>query len=618
MNSFTALGRAKNQRCKPLSLALGLLILPLGLQAGGVVTECTESALRAAMAGGGAVTFACDGTITLTQTITNTVDTTLDASGHQITISGGGMVRVFYIATNGTFAAKHLKISNGRSSRGAGILNDGGMLKLSNVGIESNYADSYDQTAQMFVEVAEGGGLLNLHGEVTAVACNFTGNTAYKLADDSLSTDRLARGGAICNEGGVIQLRDCLFASNQAVGAPPMGPLLSPGRDGLGGAIHNSGHLTAMSCSFISNSARGEPNSNPMYPAPAGGSGFGGAIYNVGDLVLLASTVASNRTSGGTGGSGVGGCVMTCPGNPTPGGPGSNGGSARGGGLFNAGTATAVDCTIAWNGCVAGAGGPGGNGGSATLPYVSGTDGGSGGSGGSSLGGGVFGAVNLTNCTLAFNSVTPGAGGSGGAGGSAIPPSYSGQPGASGTIGLATAGGTSHGSLIGTLLATNLPGSNSSGALTDLGHNISSDGSCNFTNVGSLNNTDPKLGPLVGNGGPTLTMALLAGSPAIDAGDNSAAPATDQRGIPRPFGVAADIGAYEYAPFLSIHRMGQSGLDILLRDGSPGQTCRLLTSTNFTDWLDTATNQVSVNGACLFQLDCNTNEPLRWYRTALP
>ena len=54
---------------------------------------------------------------------------------------------------------------------------------------------------------------------------------------------------------------------------------------------------------------------------------------------------------------------------------------------------------------------------------------------------------------------------------------------------------------------------------------------------------DPNLGPLQNNGGPTQTRALLAGSPAIDAGDTSQA--TDQRGQPRPFGLADDIGAFE-------------------------------------------------------------------------
>jgi hypothetical protein len=49
--------------------------------------------------------------------------------------------------------------------------------------------------------------------------------------------------------------------------------------------------------------------------------------------------------------------------------------------------------------------------------------------------------------------------------------------------------------------------------------NLSSDGTCNFNNSGDLNNTDPKLGPLQNNGGPTQTQALCPVSPAIDAGN---------------------------------------------------------------------------------------------------
>jgi len=54
-----------------------------------------------------------------------------------------------------------------------------------------------------------------------------------------------------------------------------------------------------------------------------------------------------------------------------------------------------------------------------------------------------------------------------------------------------------------------------------------------------------KLGPLQDNGGFTFTHALLCGSPAIDAGDNTDAPATDQRGLPRIVRGVIDIGAYE-------------------------------------------------------------------------
>jgi hypothetical protein len=62
---------------------------------------------------------------------------------------------------------------------------------------------------------------------------------------------------------------------------------------------------------------------------------------------------------------------------------------------------------------------------------------------------------------------------------------------------------------------------------------------------GNRCNIDTKLDTLANNGGPTQTMRLLPGSPAIDTGSNSAALATDQRGAARTQGTATDIGAYE-------------------------------------------------------------------------
>jgi hypothetical protein len=132
--------------------------------------------------------------------------------------------------------------------------------------------------------------------------------------------------------------------------------------------------------------------------------------------------------------------------------------------------------------------------------------------------------------------------------------------------------------------------------------------------------TDPKLGPLVNNGGPTLTMALLPGSPAIDVGDTSLAPATDQRGFPRPAGLAADIGAFEYGsvmPSLAVSRSGATGLDIV-GTGNAGQSCRLLSSPDLTSWVPIATNQIGTNGAVLFYDTCAPGSTCRFYRLVMP
>lgn len=54
-----------------------------------------------------------------------------------------------------------------------------------------------------------------------------------------------------------------------------------------------------------------------------------------------------------------------------------------------------------------------------------------------------------------------------------------------------------------------------------------------------FNVTNPGLAPLADNGGPTWTHALLSTSPALDAGSDSLAPATDQRGVPRPIDLSS-------------------------------------------------------------------------------
>jgi hypothetical protein len=98
------------------------------------------------------------------------------------------------------------------------------------------------------------------------------------------------------------------------------------------------------------------------------------------------------------------------------------------------------------------------------------------------------------------------------------------------------------------------------GDFTSGGHNLIGDGSGSTgfgisgksDQVGTPDNPiDPMLAPLANNGGPTKTRALLAGSPAIDHGDTTIAPPTDQRGVARPRdgdgngSQVVDIGAFE-------------------------------------------------------------------------
>jgi len=193
-----------------------------------VLTNCTEAALRAAMAWGGTVTFACDGTITLASTITNTVNVTLDGSGHHVTISGGNAVRVFSVSANATLALVNLTIANGAvcgpgNPRGAGILNSGGTVNATN--------------------------------------CTFSLNVVVPGG-----TRGASGGGAICSDGGLLQLLACDFVGNQAGDPVPSG---YGGADGEGGAIDNGGTAIVDLCTFTDNMAFGTP-SNPLYPPWAG------------------------------------------------------------------------------------------------------------------------------------------------------------------------------------------------------------------------------------------------------------------------------------------------------------------------------------------------------------
>ena len=225
-----------------------------------------------------------------------------------------------------------------------------------------------------------------------------------------------------------------------------------------------------------------------------GGSGIGGAVFNqAGTMVIENSTITGNAARGGD-------AVAS---------PGQSGG-AFGGGVFNLdGNVTLTNATIANNTVTAGA--------TAFVQQVVGTaDGGE-----------------LVNGSYYFGAATT----------SEI---------ATITVSNSIISHTGTGSTITNYLASdstgsatiNAPGPNIVfGTVTNLGGPVSG---TPFTNA------DPNLGPLANNGGFTFTMAPNAGSPAIDAGSNTAASGltTDQRGgsFVRAFNGTVDLGAFEVQP----------------------------------------------------------------------
>ncbi len=558
-----------------------------------VLTNCTEGTLRDALAAGGRVSFGCSGTLTLGGTILITTNVALDATGFQVTVSGAAMVRLFQVQSNVTFTVNGVTISHGRERDGGGLLNQGGMINLVNTVLLSNSA------------YCSGGGVLNEGGTVNATNCLFRNNGAGGGACP-------AQGAAISSLGGTVNLDHCIFEGNTATGVTGSPGMCS--QAGSGGAVYNLDTLNVSACTFVSNVATGGRGPDPwgIYWGGPGGDGTGGGICNAGVLQVQSSTFASNRVAGGAGAFGGQGAGGIYPDGTIgqPGNPGGEGGSGNGGALFNGGTACLTNCTLAWNTAAGANGGAGGNGTPTSGAYYGpGGAGGNGGSGGSGFGGICSpGGLDLVNCTCAYNSATNGTGGPGGAGGAGhgAPAGPSGAPGGNGIA----IGGMS-GRMVNDLLAGNVP-VNSGGGTGH--HNLSTDPSCPGASWGP----DLMLMPLVNNGGPTLTMALGPLSPAIDAGDTAAAPATDQRGVPRPFGYSADVGAFEYwppAPALQIIR-STNGI-ALVASGVPGESCRLFTSTNFATWTIVATNHFGADATVRFQA-ASTARLATFYRLALP
>jgi hypothetical protein len=317
-------------------------------------------------------------------------------------------------------------------------------------------------------------------------------------------------GGAIQAAGGALTLMNDSLIDNTASSF------------GFGGAIDmntaGDGSLTVTNTTFSSNTAAA---------SGSGGGGFGGAIMfepgGNGTMTITDSTFDSNTAqSGTTSGGGFGGAVMFEPGgtgrmtitgstfssNASAG--SSTQGGFGGGLMFEPGAApsalTVTNSTFTGNH----ADGRNGFGGAIMFEPGSGSTG------------------TLTHVTIAGNSTT----GADEAGGILVEDAPT-------TIRNSIISGNTAAGAIDNCTAT------SGGQLSNAGHNIELGTSCGFDV-----NADPNLAPLAENGGPTKTMALPAGSPAIDAADPAFCPPTDQRGVARPDGGtggsgSCDLGAFE-------------------------------------------------------------------------
>ena len=320
------------------------------------------------------------------------------------------------------------------------------------------------------------------------------------------------QGGGIFNQS-TLTLSNCVVSSNSVVGGlggqRHLG-FVGSGGGGLGGGIYNAGaNLFLFNCSFEGNSSLGGQGGGAVNgDAGAAGNGLGGAICTIGGTnQITACTLLNNLAMGGGGG------VSTNSGTA------GNRGQGYGAGLYSESSVALFGSTISGGSAIGGA---------------------SGSSTGSGYGGGIYNITDLalSSCTIASNSVT---GSSFDAGGGIYNVGTLESTNSTIAGNQADFGGGLNGNAnaAGTIFAANAAGTGPdvNGTINSFDYNLlQSSGSANI--IGAMTHVivgpNPLLGPLQNNGGPTFTMALLPGSPAIDQGKNFGF-TTDQRGLPRPW-----------------------------------------------------------------------------------
>jgi len=421
--------------------------------------------------------------------------TILDAEpGESIFVPAGD-----YALTSGELAIAKTLIISGHGAADTTVRSTGAFRVFHTSGASSDITISgltiRDGHPAPVAGVVEGGGIFNTAASLTLRDDTILANRADADAVPPSGSGGIAEGGGIAVSEGALTLLDSIVMNNTAstVGGSEHG-----GGIAEGGGLYSAGTLIAEGNEYVGNLADARGGQGPSNAGQGGGIAEGGGLIvfavhppiRVSASTLLANTVDAS------------------------GGPGGGGGIGDGGGMWalsNEPPVSLSDLTVTMNLDRA-------------LPNGI-ADG-----GGMNIGANSPGVMTLTNATLSANTVEAGSGLGGGGNG------YLGGSSTKVKNTLVTGGVSSPGN------------ANCTGGPTSLGHNLDSLDQCNFHASGDLVNTNPLLGPLQDNGGPTLTLAPLAGSPTINAGDSAGCPIFDQRGVLRPQGPVCDIGAVESAP----------------------------------------------------------------------
>ena len=448
--------------------------------------------------------FVRDTLVNFQHTIQAPLTQTLNGVTYQfVSWSDGGSAQHILTtpATNQTYTATYQAVSTvtncGNDAQFSSLLASGGTIVFNCNGTGAAATILLTSTKTIGTSVTiDGGGKITLSGGNARRLFNVNAGITLTLANLSLINGNATGGGAVFNDGNLV-VQNSAFSNNTS--------------SEFGGAIKNNTSLTITNSVFTNNTAPTgyggaiditQPTSslnitNSTFDTNSASIG-GGAIASNGNIVINGSTFKNNSTASASGGSG-GGAIETTGSLTVDNSTFNNNTAGKGGAIYNEGsTSTITNSTFAAN--------------SANVAPRS----------GGAIHNQSDGSVLIVASTFSGNMAPSGSGGT----------LYN-------TVGNSMTVRQS-------ILADGSP-NNCAGLIAPQGNNLETGTDCSFTTSGSLQNTNPQLGPLANNGGFTPTMALGTGSPAINAGNDAVCPPTDQRGVLRPQGSHCDIGAYEVA-----------------------------------------------------------------------